>query len=60
MILSLKQLGNERKILVNTDHIACIKGDAKGSKIVFSGVESTEREVWVVEAVEDIFSIFKK
>lgn len=59
MILSLKMLGSERKILVNTDHCASIQEDAKGSKVVYAGVDSPENELWVSTPIEDIISLLK-
>jgi len=59
MILSLKRLGSERKILVNTDHCASIEEEAKGCKITYANVESPENEIAVSTPIEDIICLFK-
>jgi len=59
MILSLKRLGSERKILVNTDHCASIEEEAKGCKITYANVESPENEIAVSTPIEDIICLLK-
>ena len=59
MILSLKRLGSERKILVNTEHCASIEEEARGSKITYANVESPENEIVVSTPIKDIISLLK-
>jgi hypothetical protein len=59
MILVLKRTGDSQKTLVNTEFVAVIKPQGTGAKIVLSGVDSGEKEQFVVETVEDILSIMK-
>ena len=60
MILALKQLGTEKRILVNTDFVALIKPATKGSNIVLTNVPLGDSTIPVQETPEEIFGIFKK
>ena len=60
MILALKQLGTDKRILINTDHVALIKPASKGSNIVMTNVPLGDSTIPVQETVEEIFTIFKK
>ena len=59
MILVLKKTGDSQKILINTAFLAAVKPQGTGAKLVLSGVDSGEKEQFVVESVEDILSIMK-